>query len=135
VTHPFAFVLCLAGLTALAFATRRQQRDIIGGPLRVITTYVLRFIGACALLLALGFLVARVGWSLGLVMFSGHTSLTAAIVYCALIGLVRWHAPTLRHRQGARAPLLHETTSATGAVNKRRRRYDKHRKINATSPD
>lgn len=100
-THPFAFVLCLAGLTALAFATRRQQRDIIGGPLRVITTYVLRFIGACALLLALGILVARVGWSLGLVMFSGHTSLTAAIVYCALIGLVRWHAPTLRHRQGS----------------------------------
>ena len=100
-THLLAFVSCLAGFTALAFATRRQQRDIIGGPLRVTTTYVLRVIGACALLLALGILVARMGWSLGLVMFSGHTSLTAAMVYCALIGLVRTHARTLRHRQGS----------------------------------
>ena len=100
-THLLAFVLCLAGFIALAFATRRQQRDIIGGPLRVTTTYILRAIGACALLFALGILVARAGWSLGLVMFSGHTSLTAAIAYCALIGLVRTHAPTLRPRQGS----------------------------------
>lgn len=107
-THPFAFVLCLAGFTALAFATRRQQRDIIGGPLLMITTYALRVVGACALLLALWILVARVGWSLGLVMFSGHTSFTAAIVYCVLIGFVRRHAPTLRHR-----PLRHRTTRRT----------------------
>ena len=100
-THLLAFVLCLAGFIALAFATRRQQRDIIGGPLRVTTTYVLRVIGACALLLALGILVARMGWSLGLVMFSGHTSFTAAIVYCALIGLVKTHARTLRPRQAS----------------------------------
>ena len=104
-THLLAFVLCLTGFTALAFSTRRQQRDIIGRPLRVTTTYVLRVIGACALLLALGILVARMGWSLGLVMFSGHTSLTAAMVYCALIGLVRTHARTLRPRQGnSRSP-------------------------------
>jgi hypothetical protein len=101
VTHLLAFVLCLAGFTALAFATRRQQRDIIGRPLRVTTTYVLRVVGACALLLALGMLVSREGWSFGLVMFSGHTSLTAAIVYCALIGLVRRHARTLRRRPGS----------------------------------
>ena len=107
-THPFAFALCLAGFAALAFATRRQQRDIIGGPLRVITTYALRVVGACALLLALWILVARVGWSLGLVMFSGHTSLTAAIVYCVLIGLARRHASTLRHR-----PLRHRTARRT----------------------
>ena len=100
-THLIAFVSCLAGFTALAFTTRRQQRDIIGSPLRVITTYVLRVIGACALLLALGILVARAGWSLGLVMFSGHTSFTAAIVYCALIGLVKTHARTLRPRQAS----------------------------------
>ena len=100
-THLLAFVSCLAGFTALAFATRRQQRDIIGRPLRVTSTYVLRVIGACALLLALGILVARAGWSLGLVMFSGHTSLTAAIVYCALIGLVKTHARTLRSRKGS----------------------------------
>jgi hypothetical protein len=49
-----------------------------------------------------------VGWSLGLVMFSGHTSLTAAIVYCVLIGLARRHASTLRHR-----PLRHRTARRT----------------------
>ena len=95
--HLLAFVLCLAGFTALAFATRRQQRDIIGGSLRSTTTYVLRVAGACALLLALGILVAEQGWSLGLVMFSGHTSMTAGIVYCALIGYARMYARTLRH--------------------------------------
>ena len=30
--HLLAFVLCLAGYIALAFAMRRQQRDIIGSP-------------------------------------------------------------------------------------------------------
>jgi uncharacterized membrane protein len=96
--HLLAFVLCLAGFTALAFATRRQQRDIIGRPLRLATTYVLRVAGACALLFALGMLVARQGWGLGLVMFSGHTSITAGIVLCALIGYARTYARTLRYR-------------------------------------
>jgi hypothetical protein len=96
--HLLAFVLCLAGFTALAFATRRQQRDIVGGPLRLTTTYVLRLAGACALLFALGILVARQGWSLGLVMFSGHTSITAGIVLCALVGYARMHARTVRYR-------------------------------------
>lgn len=88
-SHPLAFVLCLAGFAALAFATRRQQRDIIGRPLRPIATKFLRFAGACALLGALGILVAWNGWGLGLVMFSGHTSLNAGIVYCMLVGYAR----------------------------------------------
>jgi hypothetical protein len=97
-SHLLAFALCLAGFTALALATRRQQRDIIGRPLRVTTTYVLRVFGACALLFALGILAAWHGWSLGLVMFSGHTSITAGIVLCALVGHARMYARTLRHR-------------------------------------
>jgi Protein of unknown function (DUF3325) len=97
-THLIAFVLCLAGFTLLALAMRRQQRDIIGRSLRRRTTFVLRGIGACALLGALGILVAWQGWSLGLVMFSGHTSVNAAIVHCALVGYARMHARTLRHR-------------------------------------
>ena len=88
-SHLLAFVLCLAGFAALAFAMHRQQREIIGRPLRSITTNVLRLGGACALLCALGVLVARNGWSLGLVMFSGHTSLNAGIVYCTLLGYAR----------------------------------------------
>jgi hypothetical protein len=95
--HLLAFLLCLAGFTALACATRRQQRDIFGRPLQSTTTYVLRVIGACALLLALRILVAWQGWSLGLVMFSGHTSMTAGIVLCALVGYARMYARALRH--------------------------------------
>ncbi|XIA67978.1 DUF3325 family protein [Bradyrhizobium sp. TZ2] len=76
---------------------RRQQRDIIGRSLRLATTYVLRVSGACILLFALGILVAWHGWSLGLVMFSGHTSITAGIVLCALIGHARIYARQLRH--------------------------------------
>ena len=95
--HLSALVFCLAGFTALAFATRRQQRDIVGGLLRSTATNVLRAAGACALLLALGILVSKSGWSLGLVMFSGHTTSAAALVYCVLIGLVKTRSP-LRHR-------------------------------------
>jgi hypothetical protein len=96
-THLAAIALCLAGFTALAFATPRQQRDIVGRALRATTRYALRVAGACALLFALGMLVAQHGWSLGLVMFSGHTSLAAGLVYCALIRLVRTRARP-RHR-------------------------------------
>ena len=60
--HLPAFALCLAGFTALALATRRQQRDIIGRSLPMTATYALRVAGACALLLALGLLVAGKGW-------------------------------------------------------------------------
>lgn len=87
--HFPAFALCLAGFTALAFAVRRQQRDIIGRPLPMTATYALRVAGACALLLALGLLVAGKGWSIGLVIFSGQTSIAAGIVLCALIGQAR----------------------------------------------
>jgi len=101
-THLFALMLCLAGFVALAFAMRRQQRDIIGRPLPTTTTYGLRIGGTCMLLLALGILVANHGWSLALVMFSGHTSIAAGIVMCALIGYARMDARTSRHRHGSR---------------------------------
>jgi len=88
-SHLLAFVLCLAGFAALAFAMRRQQREIIRRSLPLAVTVVLRVFGACALLGALGILAAWHGWSLGLVMFSGHTSLNAGIVYCMLVGYAR----------------------------------------------
>ena len=84
--HLLAGVLCLGGFTALAFATRRQQRDLIGRSLRRGLTLLLRLMGACALLLACGLLVDWQGWGLGLVMFSGHTSIAAGIIYLILVG-------------------------------------------------
>jgi len=101
-THLAAFVLCLTSFAALAFATRRQQRDIVGRSVRSSTTNALRALGACALLFALGILIVRYGWSLGLVMFSGHTTSAAALVYCALIALVKMRASP-RHRSSVQA--------------------------------
>ncbi len=88
-SHGLAFGLCLVAFAALAVSMERQQRDLIGRVLRESITRALRIFGACKLLLVLGTLVIWQGWGLGLVMFSGHTSLAAGIVYCALIGL-RW---------------------------------------------
>jgi hypothetical protein len=95
--HLAALVLCLAGFTALALAVRRQQRDILGGALRPVATYVLRAVGTGGLLGALGALIAGYGWSLGLVMFSGHTSIAAGIVLCGLIGYLRSNPRQARH--------------------------------------
>jgi hypothetical protein len=87
--HALALLLCLVGFAALALATRRPQHDIIGRSLKRGPIRALRIGGAAALLIALGVLVAQQGWALGLVMFSGHTTLAAALVYVALIGYVR----------------------------------------------
>jgi uncharacterized protein DUF3325 len=97
-SHLLALALCLAGFAALAFATRRQQRDVVGRSLRTETTYALRVFGTCALMFALAILVAWHGWSLGLVMFSGHTSIIAGVVYCSLLGYSRMYPRPSRHR-------------------------------------
>jgi hypothetical protein len=88
VNHVAALVLCLAGFTLLALATERQQR-VLNRPLSRLTQSGLRIAAICALLLALGLLVAWQGWGFGLVMFSGHTSLAAGLVYCGLIAYAR----------------------------------------------
>ena len=95
--HLLAFALCLTGFTALAFAMRRQQRDIFGRPLPLATTYALRVAGACALLIALGILVSWQGWGLGLVMFSGHTSMAAGFIYLMLVGYTGMSARASKH--------------------------------------
>jgi hypothetical protein len=98
VNHLLAFGLCLAGFAALAFAMHRHQCDIMGRPLPVTTTRVLRIVGACALLFVLGVLVTAYGWGLGLVMFSGHTSIAAGTVCSVLIVFTAINARRLRHR-------------------------------------
>ena len=87
--HLLALALCLMGFAALALATRRQQRDLIGHSLSRTVTIALRLVGSGALVLALGVLVAWQGWGLGLVMFSGHTSLAAGLVYAVLVAVAQ----------------------------------------------
>ncbi|HXH46932.1 MAG TPA: DUF3325 family protein [Bradyrhizobium sp.] len=96
--HLLALALCLAGFVALALAMHRQQRDLYGKTLPPATTFGLRAAGAGVLLLALAILVTAKSWGIGLVMFSGHTTMAAAIVFCALIGWRRL-ARTPRRRQ------------------------------------
>jgi hypothetical protein len=96
--HLLSFALCLAGFLAIAFSTYRQQRDIIGRQLKRERQYLLRIGGTCALLLVLGLLIAWFGFSLGLVMFSGHTSLAAGIVYVALLGYSRTRPRALQRK-------------------------------------
>lgn len=84
-SHLLSILLCLAGFTALACAMERQQDELFGQALPGRVTKGLRAVGTCALLSALGVVVARQGWGLGLVMYSGHTSFAAGAVYCALL--------------------------------------------------
>ncbi|NNM74144.1 DUF3325 domain-containing protein [Enterovirga aerilata] len=93
-SHLVALVLCVAGFGGLALATDRQQHAVFGRALPEGVTYGLRIAGAAALLLALGSLVVRQGWGLGLVMFSGHTSLASGLVHATLIGYSRLHSST-----------------------------------------
>lgn len=83
--HLLSILLCLVGFTALAVAMARQQYELFDRALSRQTTYGLRITGICALLYALGVLVSSQGWGLGLVMYSGHTSFAAGIVYWVLL--------------------------------------------------
>jgi len=84
--HLWPIVLCLVGFFALACAMERQQDELFSQALPRAVTNALRVLGACLLLSALGLVVAWQGWGLGLVMYSGYTSLAAGMVYCALLG-------------------------------------------------
>ena len=83
--HLVVFLLCLAGFACLALATQRAQEDIFGHALPRPSTLLLRLAGWSALVFGLLVTTASQGWALGLVIYSGHTSLCAALVYGALI--------------------------------------------------
>lgn len=83
--HLTIFVLCLAAFAALAMATDRAQDTVLGRELPPATTRRVRILGWVLLLLALWRTVAAMGWGLGLVAYSGHTSGAAGMVFLALI--------------------------------------------------
>jgi hypothetical protein len=82
-------LLCLAGFAALAIATERQQQALLGRVCPPRVSRGLRIGGASLLLVALLRLVDDRGWGLGLVAYSGYTSVAAGVVYCALIVATR----------------------------------------------
>ncbi len=87
-----AFLLCIGAFGALALAMERHQQAIFGVSLPRSRTRLLRAAGWLGLVLALWILVAHRGWALGLVHYSGQTSLAAGLVYGALIWRERRHA-------------------------------------------
>lgn len=87
--NPVVAVLCLGGFASLAFATQRQQHALLRRGLARRTCRRLRLGGAMLLLAALAALIDDRGWGVGLVMYSGYTSLAAGGVYCALIMATR----------------------------------------------
>jgi len=88
-THLAAFLLSTLGFAALALAMARHQEDLFGRTLAVTATRWLRVAGWAALLLALVVIVKAQGWGVGLVSFSGHTSLGAGLVFGALVVIER----------------------------------------------
>lgn len=88
--HAAALALCLLGFTALALASARPQDDLFGQALAADRTRALRLAGWATLVLALIALVRVQGWAMGLVSFSGHTSLAAGLVWGGLIVQARW---------------------------------------------
>ena len=96
--HLLALAGSILGLGFLAFATERVREDLFGRGSDTLPPRWLRPSGAIVLAVVLTLLVWWRGWGLGLVMFSGHTSLAAGAV---LFGLIL-HA-RLRRQDAGRA--------------------------------
>lgn len=88
-----ALLLCVCALTCLAMAMERHQATVLGKALPVATSRGLRATGWGGLTIALSLVVAGQGWALGLVAFSGITSVAAGIVYAVLVAWERWFSP------------------------------------------
>jgi hypothetical protein len=84
-TRLLVLLLCVGAFACLAIAMARHQETLLGRALPVSQSRCLRGAGWCALGIALALSVAGQGWGLGLVAFSGTTSVAAGIVYGALI--------------------------------------------------
>lgn len=95
--HGLTFLLSLLGFTALALATERQQQVHFGRMLARRATRRVSIVGWASLLLALVIAVHAQGWAMGLVSYSGHTSLGAGLVFLGLLLRERTWLARRRH--------------------------------------
>lgn len=84
-THLLSIAFCLMAFACLAVSMDRHQMMLFGRALRAGQTRGFRIAGWCGLVLALRFIVDYQGWALGLVSYSGCTSVSAGIVFGGLI--------------------------------------------------
>ncbi len=84
-SHALTALVSLIAFALLALAMDRHQQDLFGRELAVEPTHVLRVGGWAALVASLAIAVHARGWSLGLVAWCGHISLSAGLVILVLI--------------------------------------------------
>lgn len=82
-------LLALLAFGVLALAMERHQESVFGRLLARRSTRCLRLAGWLLLALALFVAIRGQGWGLGLVSYSGHTSLAAGLVLGVLIARER----------------------------------------------
>jgi hypothetical protein len=83
--HLLSLLICVGAFAALAMATDRAQCDVLGRELPAARSCALRTAGWALLLASLALVVTEQGWGLGLVSYSGHTSVAAGAVFVASI--------------------------------------------------
>ncbi len=83
--HGSALLICIVSFAFLALARERHQDTVFGRRLPEGQSRGFRIAGWCGILLTLMFAAGEEGWAMGLVSFSGCTSLAAGIVYGVLI--------------------------------------------------
>ncbi|AET94151.1 MULTISPECIES: DUF3325 domain-containing protein [Caballeronia] len=76
---------CVIAFAFLAISMDRHQTALFGREFADGRSRAFRIAGWCGLALALRFVVGNEGWALGLVTYSGCTSLAAGLVYGGLI--------------------------------------------------
>ncbi|MFT3690962.1 DUF3325 domain-containing protein [Paenirhodobacter sp.] len=89
-THLAVLLLALAGFAGLALSMERHQRDQFGHLLMPGRTRALRWLGWGLIGLALPVAVGGLGTGFGLVAWTGHISLAAALVFAGLLLRLRW---------------------------------------------
>lgn len=88
-SHAATAVVSLIAFVLLALAMDRHQQDLFGRELQPGRSRLLRIGGWAALLASLAIAVDAQGWSLGLVAWCGHISLSAGLVILALVAWER----------------------------------------------
>jgi hypothetical protein len=88
-SHAAVSVVSLLAFALLALAMDRHQQDLFGRELEPRRSRALRIGGWAALLASLTIAVDAQGWSLGLVAWCGHISLSAGVVILALVAWER----------------------------------------------
>ncbi|MGF6773783.1 lipopolysaccharide export LptBFGC system permease protein LptF [Paraburkholderia sp. GAS199] len=83
--HAAVFGLSLCGFVAVCLASARQQQRLFNRPLSRSTTHAMRVAATVLFAASLGYAAHRAGWDVGLVIWFGHVSLAAAVVFVALM--------------------------------------------------